>query len=115
MYRILVTSLTHIRCTHRHSPPCLASPAVSCPRLHSNITAFACQIQCACRYTDPEDPLEQQHIQHLLEDVEAVELVSDSLFRLDASMVSNDHNYFVFEDLLHDVAARLALIELRCC
>jgi hypothetical protein len=38
-----------------------------------------------------------------LEDVEAVELVSDSLFRLDASMVSNDHNYFVFEDLLHDV------------
>jgi hypothetical protein len=23
--------------------------------------------------------------------------------RLDASMVSNDHNYFVFEDLLHDV------------
>ena len=72
------------------------------------------------RYTDPEDSLEQQQIQLLLEDVEAVELVSDSLFRffihqkfsfflrqrairLDASMVSNDHNYFVFEDLLHDV------------
>ncbi len=66
-------------------------------------TAFACRFHCARRYTDPEDPLEQQHIQQLLEDVEAVELVSDSLFRLDASMVSNDHNYFVFEDLLHDV------------
>jgi hypothetical protein len=37
-----------------------------------------------------------------------------SLFRLDASMVSNDHNYFVFEDLLHDVmrphAAHLLLL-----
>lgn len=54
-------------------------------------------------YTDGDDPLEQQQIQQLLEDVEAVELVCDGLFRLDASMVSNDHNYFVFEDLLHDV------------
>ncbi len=61
------------------------------------------QIQSLPRYTEPEDSLEQQEIQLLLEDVEAVELVSDSLFRLDASMVSNDHNYFVFEDLLHDV------------
>jgi hypothetical protein len=37
-----------------------------------------------------------------------------SFFRLDASMVSNDHNYFVFEDLLHDVmrphAAHLLLL-----
>ena len=91
--------------------------------------------------------LEQQQIQQLLENVEALELVSDSLFRfavgtsppsvdlssthapsaqvqfapaffdhllkpifrLDASMVSNDHNYFVFEDLLHDVMRPLAL------
>ena len=37
-----------------------------------------------CRYTDPEDPLEQQQIQQLLEDVEAVELVCDSLFRCGA-------------------------------
>jgi hypothetical protein len=39
-----------------------------------------------------------------------------SFFRLDASMVSNDHNYFVFEDLLHDVmcphAAHLLLLPL---
>ena len=40
-----------------------------------------------CRYTDPEDPLEQQQIQQLLEDVEAVELVCDSLFRCPAHSV----------------------------
>jgi hypothetical protein len=91
------------RCAHRHSAPRLAALAVSLPG-HIFVSVSLCQIQSLPRYTDPEDSLEQQEIQVLLEDVEAVELVSDSLFRLDASMVSNDHNYFVFEDLLHDVS-----------
>ena len=70
--------------------------------------------------------------------MEAVELVCDGLFRfthlclhrfafrpflnrvrlcllrLDASMVSNDHNYFVFEDLLHDVGYARLLEQIFC-
>jgi hypothetical protein len=81
------------------SASALASGAACCKSCPATLLPLSCvEIMSCCRYTDPEDPLEQQQIQQLLEDVEAVELVCDSLFRCPAHSVQEICAIFNFCD-----------------